>query len=156
MAEVIDVAACGRILNMRASLAVLPIGLLLVCAIPTSTGTQQPFVHGSDIRFSIETDRNVYHIGESIAIHYTIKNISKGSLYVPRSQWEVKCGNAPHFWSRLEDSSGKHYQPGYAGSCLGADQRSLTERMKKDAVLLKPGDEIRALLISIPKSLLSS
>jgi hypothetical protein len=47
---------------------------------------QQPFVHGSDIRFSIRTDRRAYNVGDQIVIHYTIKNVSNGALYVPASQ----------------------------------------------------------------------
>jgi len=103
---------------------------------------QQPFVHNSDIQFKIRTDHRAYHIGDTIIIHYTIKNISNGSLYVPASQWEIKCGNNPHLWSLLEDSSGKHYEPGFAGSCLGPDpidRMRVSERMKKDALLLRPG-----------------
>jgi hypothetical protein len=103
---------------------------------------QQPFVHGSDIRFSIRTDRTSYNIGDRIIIHYTIKNVSNGPLYVPAAQWEIKCGNNPHLWSRLEDHSGKHFEPGFGGSCLGpnpVDRMSISERMRKDALLLEPG-----------------
>jgi hypothetical protein len=120
------------------------LSLLFLCAISAKTQAQQPFVHGSDVLFRIRIDRKGYNIGDQIAIHYTIKNISNGPLYVPRSQWEVKCGNPPHLWSRLEDSSGKHYEPGYAGSCLGpspTDRMTLPERMQRDAVLLRPGQE---------------
>lgn len=127
----------------RASARAL-LSLLLLCAIPTKGHAQQPFVHGSDLGFTIRIERKKYNIGDQIVIHYTIKNVSRGALYVPRSQWEVKCGNPPHLWSRLEDGSGKHYEPGYGGSCLGPspiDQMTLSERMRKDAVLLKPGDE---------------
>lgn len=106
---------------------------------------QQPFVHGNDIRFSIRIDRRAYNIGDQIVIHYTIKNVSNGALYVPATQWEIKCGNPPHLWSRLEDKSGKHYEPGYGGSCLGpnpVDRMSVSERMLKDALLLKPGQVV--------------
>jgi hypothetical protein len=122
----------------------LLLSLLLLCAIPSRTEAQQPFVHGSDILFRIRTDRKGYNIGDQIVIHYTIKNISNAAIDVPRSQWEVKCGNPPHLWSLLEDGSGKHYEPGYMGSCLGPippDRMSLPERMHMDAVLLKPGQE---------------
>jgi hypothetical protein len=123
----------------------LLISVLLLCATPTRTEAQQPFVHGADILFRIRTDHRGYNIGDQIVIHYSIKNISNGALYVPRSQWEVKCGNPPHLWSRLEGSSGKHYEPGYAFSCLGpspVDRMSVSERMQKDAVLLKPEQEV--------------
>jgi len=122
----------------------LLVSLLLLCAVPTRTEAQQPFVHGSDIVFKIRTDHKEYSIGNQIVIHYTIKNISNGAMYAPRTQWEVKCGNPPHLWSRLEDSSGKHYEPGYVFSCLAPspiDRMSVSERMQKDAVLLKPGQE---------------
>ena len=67
------------------------------------------------------------------------------ALYVPAAQWEIKCGNNPHLWSRLEDHLGKHYEPGYAGSCLGpnpVDRMSLSERMREDASLLEPGQHV--------------
>jgi hypothetical protein len=105
-------------------------------------GQGQPFVHGSDVQFSIRIDHRAHNIGDKIVIHYTIKNVSNGSLYVPASQWEIKCGNNPHLWSLIEDSSGKHYEPGFGGSCLGPnpiDRMSVSERMRKDALLLRPG-----------------
>jgi hypothetical protein len=52
-------------------------------------------------------------------------------------------GAVTRFWARLEDTSGKHYEPGDGGSCLGFDRTSIGERMRKDAVLLKPGQSIR-------------
>lgn len=107
---------------------------------------QQPFVGGSDISFKIATDGKVHEIGDEILIHYTIRNISNGALYVPRAQWEIKCGVNPHLWGRLEDRSGQHYESGFAASCLGpnpVDRMSLAERMRKDAVLLKPGQAVR-------------
>ncbi|MDE3163849.1 MAG: hypothetical protein KGL64_11365 [Acidobacteriota bacterium] len=106
---------------------------------------QQPFVHGSDIKFSIETAGKTYNIGDKIVIRYTIRNVSNGALYVPAGQWEIKCGSPPHLWSRLEDRSGRHYEPGYAGSCFGPnpiDRMSLSERMRKDALLLRPGQAV--------------
>lgn len=128
--------------QVHRALARARLSLLLLCATPYYA--QQPFVHGGDLGFTIRIERKKYNIGDQIVIHYAIKNVSHGALYVPRSQWEVKCGNPPHLWSRLEDRSGKHYEPGYAGSCLGPspiDRMTLSERMRKDAVLLKPGDE---------------
>jgi hypothetical protein len=117
--------------------------LVLLAAL--GLGQKESFVHGNDIRFSIRTDSERYNIGAQIVIQYTIRNVSNGALYVPRSQWEVKCGNPPHLWSWLEDSSGKHYEPGYGFSCLGpspTDHMNLSERMRKDAVLLKPGQDV--------------
>jgi hypothetical protein len=89
------------------------IALIFLFAVSAETHGQQPFVHGNDIQFSIRTDRRAYNIGDQVVIHYTIKNVSNGALYVPATQWEIKCGNPPHLWSRLEDSSGKHYEPGF-------------------------------------------
>jgi len=109
------------------------------------TQAQQPFVHANDVLFRIRTDSKAYKIGDQVVIHYAIKNVSNGALYVPRSQWEVKCGSPPHLWSHLEDGSGKHYEPGYGGSCLGpsaADRMSVSQRMRRDAVLLQPGQEV--------------
>jgi hypothetical protein len=128
----------------RSSAAAL-IALAFLFVVPAETHGQQPFIHGNDIRFSIRTDRRAYNIGDQVVIHYTIKNVSNGALYVPATQWEIKCGSAPHLWSRLEDGSGKHYEPGYGGSCLhpnAVDRMSVSERMRKDALLLKPGQEV--------------
>lgn len=124
----------------RPSAAVL-IALTFLFTVSATANGQQPFVHASDISFSIGTDHGKYRVGDQIIIHYTIKNVSNGVLYVPAAQWEIKCGNNPHLWSRLEDRSGKHYEPGFGGSCLGpnpVDRMSLSERMRKDALLLKP------------------
>ena len=132
------------VLVHRSSAAAL-IVLTSLFAVSAVANGQQPFVHGSDIRFSIGTDRRTYKVGDQIIIHYTIKNVSNGALYVPAAQWEIKCGNPPHLWSRLEDRSGKHYEPGYGGSCFGpnpVDRMSLSERMRKDALLLKPGQAV--------------
>lgn len=125
----------------RPSAAVL-IALAFVFAGSAGGNGQQPFVQGSDIRFSIGIARRSFNIGDRVIIHYTITNVSNGPLYVPATQWEIKCGNNPHFWSRLEDHAGKHYEPGFGGSCLGpnpVDPMSISERMQKDALLLKPG-----------------
>ena len=134
----------ARILMHRLSRASL-IAVILLLAVSAETHGQQPFVHGNDIRLSIRTDRGAYKIGDQVVIHYTITNVSNGALYIPATQWEVKCGNPPHLWSRLEDNSGKHYEPGYGGSCPGpdpVDRMSLSERMRKDAWLLKPGQAV--------------
>ena len=120
--------------------------VVTVCSAPLTLEAQQPFVHGSDVAFTVWTDQTRYSIGKPIVVHYAVKNISNGALFVPSSQWDVRCGAPPHFWARLEDTSGKHYEPGYGGSCLGPnplDRMSIAERMRKDAVLLKPGQSVR-------------
>lgn len=119
------------------------IALMLLSTLSAAAhGQGQPFVHGSDIQFRIRIDRKTYKIGDKIAIRYSIKNVSNGPLYVPARQWGIKCGDNPHLWSLIEDSSGKHYEPGFGGSCLfpnQIDSMSVSERMRSDALLLKPG-----------------
>lgn len=118
---------------------------LIVGSLAIMLQAQQSFVHGSDIAFAIRTDRTQYSMAEAIVIRYTIKNVSNGALFVPKSQWGTRCGEPPYLWARLEDKSGKHYEPGYAGDCLGPipdDRMSVPERMQKDAVLLKPGQAV--------------
>jgi hypothetical protein len=125
--------------------------ILTVYPAPLRLEGQQPLVHGSDVAFTVWTDQTRYSIGEPIVVHYAVKNVSNGALFVPKSQWDVRCGDPPHFWARLEDTSGKHYEPGYGGSCLGFDRTSIGERMQKDAVLLKPGQSIRGSFTFDPK-----
>jgi hypothetical protein len=107
---------------------------------------QSPFVpSNADVAFTVRTDQRQYEIGEDIPVHYTIKNISNGPIYVPKGQWDIRCGDPPHLWGLLEDSKGKHYEPGYGGSCGGpspVEKMSISERMLKDAVLLKPGQSV--------------
>lgn len=127
---------------------------LIVCSLAASLEAQQPFVHGSDIAFAIRIDQTKYSMAEAIIIRYTVKNVSNGALFVPRSQWGIRCGDPPHLWARLEDKSGKHYEPGYVGSCLGPsaeDRMSVPERMQKDAVLLKPGQAVHGSFTFQPK-----
>ena len=62
----------------------------------------------------------------------------------------------PHLWARLEDNSGKHYEPGYAGSCLGPspeDRMSVSVRMQKDAALVRPGQAVHWSFTFEPKVL---
>jgi hypothetical protein len=132
------------ILVRRSSAAIL-IALIFSLVMSAEANGQQLFVDGNDIRFSIRIDPRTYNVGDQIIIRYTIENVSNGALYVPASQWEIKCGNSPHLWSQLEDGSGKHYEPGYGGSCAGGgpiDRMSISERMRKDALLLKPGQSV--------------
>jgi hypothetical protein len=122
--------------------------------LPVICEAQQPFVHGSDVVFAIRADQKKYVIGDPIIIRYTVKNVSNGSLFVPRSQWDIRCGDPPHLWARLEDQSGKHYEPGFGGSCLGPsleDGMSISERMQKDAVLVKPGQVVHGSFAFQPK-----
>ena len=112
---------------------------------PVPVQGQQAFVRGSDVAFTIQAHGQRHEVGQPIVIRYTLTNVSNGALFVPKSQWDIRCGDPPHLWARLEDSSGKHYEAGYGGSCLGPsreERMSLSERMRKDAVLLKPGQSV--------------
>ena len=129
---------------------------LIVSSLTVMLEAQQPFVHGSAVAFAIRTVRAKYVMGEPIIIRYTVKNVSNGALFVPKSQWGIRCGDPPHLWARLEDNSGKHYEPGYAGSCLGPspeDRMSVSVRMQKDAVLVRPGQAGHGSFTFEPKAL---
>jgi hypothetical protein len=130
---------------------------LIVSSLAVILEAQQPFVHGSDVAFAIRTDQTKYVMGEPIIIRYTVKNVSNGALFVPKSQWGIRCGDTPHLWARLEDNSGKHYEPGYGFSCLVGpspeDRMSVSERMQKDAVLVRPGQAVRGSFTFQPKVL---
>ena len=107
----------------------------------TSMAAQrETFVPSSDVSFKISTDRTSYAAGDSIALKYRIKNISNAPLYVPR-EWEATCPAGPHLWAWFEDSTGKHFIPGFGGSCSRRPQ-TVTERMSKEAVLLNPGENL--------------
>jgi len=60
--------------------------------------------------------------GESITVKYSVKNISNAPLFVPR-EWEATCPAAPHLWAWFEDSSGKHFVPGYGVPAVVAVQK---------------------------------
>jgi hypothetical protein len=98
------------------------------------------FVPSSDVSFKIYTERASCKAGESITLKYSVKNISNATLFVPR-EWDATCPASPHLWAWFEDSSGKHFVPGYAGSC-SAGPKTVSERMNKEAVLLKPGEHV--------------
>ncbi|PYY14689.1 MAG: hypothetical protein DMG60_19560, partial [Acidobacteria bacterium] len=103
---------------------------------------QQVFVLANDVSFTIFPSHRSYKIGERIGFVYRIRNISHAAVFVPRIVWSVACPGItpPHVWAGLEDTSGKHYFPGYAGECLGPTKIDVREQMQKEAVLLKPGE----------------
>lgn len=115
-------------------------------AFQTGNAQKDTFAPASDVRLIISTERNTYKAGEPITIKYKVTNISNARLYVPR-EWEAKCPAAPHLWAWFEDGSGRHFVPGYAGSCSPTtNPKTLTERMSKEAVLLKPGEHLEGTL----------
>jgi hypothetical protein len=116
---------------------VVSLSLLLATSMVAQRDT---FVPASDVSFKISTDRISYAAGESITLKYRIKNISNAPLYVPR-EWEATCPAGPHLWAWFEDRIGKHYIPGFGGSCSPVPQ-TVSERMSKEAVLLNPGENL--------------
>src|SRR5664279_1746023 len=82
---------------------------------------QQPqlFVPSNDASFTILPKRKTYKIGQKIELSYRIRNTSNAAIFVPKAVWDVKCGNPPHVWVWIEDSTGNHFMPGWAGSCIG-------------------------------------
>jgi hypothetical protein len=101
---------------------------------------RETFVPASDVSFKISTDRNSYAAGDSITLKYRITNIGNAPLYVPR-EWEATCQASPHLWAWFEDSTGRHFIPGFGGSCSRRPQ-TVSERMSKEAVLLNPGENL--------------
>lgn len=109
---------------------------------PSLFAQKDTFVPASDASLIISTERSSYRAGEQITLKYRVTNISNAPLYVPR-EWESTCPAAPHVWAWFEDSTGKHFVPGYAGSCSPtSNPKSVSERMSKEAVLLKPGEHL--------------
>lgn len=124
---------------LRMLTAILP---LLVTGLAWA---QQVFVHANDVAFTVRTDQKQFTIGETISLHYTITNVSNGPVTVPRSAWDPECSAGPHLWALLEDSAGKHYEGGWAGSCTGWEgfnTRIPSQKVDQVAALLKPGQSI--------------
>ena len=121
-------------------LVVLSIVAVLLFA-TTAFAQRETFVPANDVSFTITTEQRSYHAGEQLIVNYQITNISNGNVYVPR-EWEAKCPAGPHVWAWFENSLGRHFIPGFAGDC-SPSQQSITQRMKLEAVLLKPGDQFR-------------
>jgi len=116
------------------------VGMSCVLLATSLLAQKETFVPASDVSFKISTDRSSYRAGEPITLKYKIKNISNTPLYVPR-EWEATCPASPHLWAWFENSSGKHFVPGYGGSC-SSGPKTISERMSKEAVLLKPGEHL--------------
>jgi hypothetical protein len=126
-----------QVKSWACSLAVAISYFLLIAPL---VAQRETFVPSSDVSFKISTERASYKAGESITLKYSVKNISNATLFVPR-EWEATCPASPHLWAWFEDLSGKHFVPGYAGSC-SVGPKTVSERMNKEAVLLKPGEQV--------------
>jgi hypothetical protein len=118
----------------------------MICVLFTTSlnAQKQTFVPANDVSFSISTERSSYRAGEQFALKYRVTNVSNAPLYAPR-EWESKCPGGPHVWAWFENSSGQHFIPGYAGSCASstdAKPQTISERMSKEAVLLRPGEHL--------------
>jgi len=103
-------------------------------------GQKDTFAPATDVSFKISTNHSSYRAGEEIILKYKVINISNAALYVPR-EWEVTCPGAPHLWAWFEDSSGRHFVPGYGGSC-SSNPRTIGDCMSKEAVLLRPREHL--------------
>ena len=127
----------------------LPVGLSFFLIASSILAQKEAFVPSSDLSFKISTVQTSWKAGESITVKYSVKNISNAPLFVPR-EWEATCPAAPHLWAWFEDSSGKHFVLGYGGSCAGGP-KTVSERMSKEAVLLKPGEHLDGTFLLDPK-----
>jgi hypothetical protein len=118
------------------------LAVVINCFLPIAplVAQRETFVPSSDVSFKISTEQASYKAGESITLKYSVKNISNATLFVPR-EWEATCPASPHLWAWFEDSSGKHFVPGYGGSC-SVSPKTVSERMSKEAVLLKPAEHV--------------
>jgi hypothetical protein len=123
----------------RAFAAVTAVILILIHA-SLAESDEKTFVPANDVSFTISTERSSYRVGEQITLKYRITNISNAPLYAPQ-KWEVTCPGGPHVWAWFENSSGHHFVGGYSGSCSN-NPKTVSERMGKEAVLLKPGEHI--------------
>lgn len=119
---------------------IVQVGVICLLLTTSLVAQKETFVPATDVSFKISTERSSYRAGELITLKYKIKNISNKPLYVPR-EWEATCPASPHLWAWFEDSSGKHFVGGWAGSC-SSSPKTISERMSKEAVLLKPGEHL--------------
>ncbi len=112
----------------------------LTCAVMPQASSEELFVPVNDVSFTIVCERRAYKIGEQVRIDYQVKNVSGKALFVPRGEWSATCPPSPKVWAWFENSTGRHFIGGYAGSC-GAMRLGVSERMKKEALLLRPGEK---------------
>jgi hypothetical protein len=131
-----------KLINRR--LNPLQVGLSCVLMTTSVVAQKETFVPANDVSFTISPQRTSCRAGEQVTLKYRVTNVSNGRLYAPR-EWEAKCPGGPHVWAWFENSSGQHFVPGYAGSCLsspGTNPETVIERMSQEAVLLRPGEHL--------------
>lgn len=136
-----------RCLAGLVTLALLSIGYAVLAT--SLVAQNETFVPPSDVSFKLSTEQTSWRAGESITLKYVVKNISNAQLFVPR-EWTATCPASPHLWAWFEDSSGKHFVPGYGGDCSPRPQ-TIRERMAKEAMSLKPGEHLEGTFLLDPK-----
>jgi len=129
--------AVGMLRSAPSSTWILLFSAVLLAA--TAGAQRETFVPANDVSFSISTEHRSYRAGDQIVVHFRIVNASNKPVYVPR-EWDAKCPASPHVWAWFEGSDGKHYVPGYAGSC-SSQPTNVVQRMGKEAVLLEPNQD---------------
>lgn len=106
-----------------------------------SCGQQETFVPNG-VSFTVNTDDRTYPAGEQVHVtHVSAMGVSRSASV------GQQMPSKPHVSAWFENSSGRHFNPGYAGDC-SASQETVVERMKSDAALLKPGLWSRARFVS--------
>jgi hypothetical protein len=108
------------------------------------------FVPSNDVSFTLSLERNKFGVREKIPVKYRIENVSSGSLYIPRGFESTACLDIgpPHVWGWFENGSGQHFHLGYGTSCGSTPGvfPSITDRMTKGTVLLRPGEHFDGIL----------
>jgi hypothetical protein len=110
--------------------------VLLVLLVSIAFSQKETFVPANDVSFTVTAEHRSFRVGEQLIVNYEISNVSNGPVYVPR-EGSATCPPNPHVLAWFENSSGRHFIQGYAGSCF-LTKESLVERMKTETVLLKP------------------
>jgi hypothetical protein len=145
--------------NLKTTARVLTLVMSLMClGVMESTGYSQwilnnpaftTFVPATAVSVAISTDRNSFSIGQQILTKFRITNISNRPLYVPRAALEGCPTVTLHVEAWLEDSTGRRTGFGYGASCAGSYHPTVTQRMDREAVLLKPAEHFD-LTTSVP------
>jgi hypothetical protein len=108
------------------------------------------FVPSNDVSFTISLEKKMFGVREKIPVRYRIENVSNGSLYIPRGFESTACLDIgpPHVWGWFENSSGQHFDLGYGASCGSTPGvfPSITERMTRGTVLLRPSEHFDGML----------
>lgn len=108
--------------------------------VPSSASTRRVFCPATAVSLTFSMERRDLHLGQNIIVNYRITNISAHSLFIPL-EWSETCPSWPHVGAWLENRQGKSFVGGYAGDCSPEiNSESVSERISKEAVLLKPSE----------------